>query len=74
MTNRLQELRLARNETQQQMADIMGISNSSIYCRKELGGIKVSIEEAHAAAKHFGVSIEDIFFADEAKIDATSKA
>ncbi len=73
MTNRLQELRLARNETQQQMANIMGIKTTSIYCRKELGGIKVSLEEAHAAAKHFGLSMEEIFFADEIDIDATRK-
>lgn len=65
MTNRLQELRIHHGETQREMADIMGIKTIGAYCKKELGYISVTLLEAHAAAAHWGVTIEEIFFADE---------
>lgn len=64
MTNRLQELRMKHGETQRKMADIMGIKTTGAYCKKELGYIPVSLKEAYAAATHWGVTIEEIFFAD----------
>lgn len=65
MTNRLQELRMERGETQRQMAEVMNLKTVGAYCKKELGYNAVTLEEAHAAAVHWGVTIEDIFFADE---------
>lgn len=64
MTNRLQELRMERGETQRKMADVMGLKTVGAYCKKELGYNPVTLEEAHAAAVHFGTTIEAIFFAD----------
>lgn len=63
MGNRLQEFRVAHKETQQQMAEVMGLKTASVYCKKELGYIPVSLEEAHAAATHWGTTIEEIFLA-----------
>lgn len=62
MANRLQEFRAAHKETQQQMANVMGLKSASVYCKKELGYIPVSLEEAYAAAVHWGTTIEAIFF------------
>lgn len=61
MTNRLQEFRVQHGETQRKMADVMGIKTTGAYCKKELGYIPVSLEEAYAAASHWGVTIEEIF-------------
>lgn len=65
MTNRLQELRMEHRETQRQMAEVMKLKTVGAYCKKELGYNAVTLEEAHAAAVHWGVTIEDIFFADK---------
>ena len=61
LTNRLQEFRIQHGETQRKMADVMGIKTTGAYCKKELGYIPVSLEEAYAAAAHWGVTIEEIF-------------
>lgn len=68
MGNRLQELRIKHGETQQKMAEIMGLKTAGAYCKKELGYNPVTLVEAYAAAVHFGTSIEAIFFADEHSI------
>ena len=65
MTNRLQELRTSRGETQRKMAGVMGLKTVGAYCKKELGYNPVTLKEAHKAALHFGTTIEAIFFADE---------
>ena len=65
MTNRLQELRTKRGETQRKMAEVMGLKTVGAYCKKELGYNPVTLAEAHAAAVHFGTTVEAIFFADE---------
>ena len=54
LTNRLQEFRIQHGETQRKMADVMGIKTTGAYCKKELGYIPVSLEEAYAAAAHWG--------------------
>lgn len=61
--NRLQELRIKHGETQQQLAAIMGIKTAG-YCKKELGYNSVTLAEAYAVATHWGLSIEEVFFAD----------
>lgn len=65
MTNRLQELRMKHGETQRKMAEVMNLKTIGAYCKKELGYNAVTLEEAHAAADHWGVTIEEIFFADQ---------
>lgn len=65
MTNRLQELRMKHGETQRQMAEVMHLKTVGAYCKKELGYNAVTLEEAYAAAVHWGITIEEIFFADK---------
>ena len=56
---------MKHGETQRKMADVMGIKTTGAYYKKELGYIPVSLEEAYAAATRWGVTIEEIFFADK---------
>lgn len=65
MQNRLSELRNKQGETQQEMAQIMGLKSAAAYCKKELGYRPVTLAEAHALAVHFNTTIEEIFFAEE---------
>lgn len=64
MTNRLQELRVVNKEQQRVLADLLGLSVVD-YCKRELGYTRVTLEEAHKLAVHWGLTIEEIFFADE---------
>lgn len=57
------ELRIKHWETQQQLAAIMGIKTAG-YWQKELGYNSVTLAEAYAVATHWGLSIEEVFFAD----------
>lgn len=43
------------------MADLLGIKQS-VYSRKELGVISITLDEATKIAKYFNMSIDDIFF------------
>lgn len=63
MTNRLKELREERGDTQKKLAALFGVTEAT-YCKKELGYIKVSLEEAYIASRYFGLTIAEIFFAD----------
>ena len=72
MRNRLQEFRMERGETQRELADVMGIKTIGGYCKKELGYNAVTLEEAYAAAVHFGTSIETLFFGAENSKKETS--
>lgn len=63
MTNRLQELRVQHSEPQRVLADLLGLSVAD-YCKRELGYTRVTLEEAYKLAVHWGMSIEEIFFAD----------
>lgn len=65
MDNRLAEIRMERKETQRQIADVMGIKTIGGYCKKELGYTPVTLEQAHAVALHWGLTIEEIFFAEK---------
>lgn len=64
MDNRLAEIRMERKETQRQIADVMGIKTIGGYCKKELGYTPVTLEQARAVALHWGMTIEEIFFAE----------
>lgn len=63
MTNRLQELRVKNKEPQRVLANLLGLSVTD-YCKRELGYTRVTLEEAHKLAVHWGLTIEEIFFAD----------
>lgn len=64
MENRLQELRLAHGERQADLAKVIGKSEAD-YCKRELGYTKVTLEDAWKLAAHWGLTIEQIFFAGE---------
>lgn len=60
--NRLKELRIKNNLTQQQMVEVLGLKHKSHYSQIENGEIRVSLELALKVSKYFHKSIEEIFF------------
>lgn len=72
MTNRLRELRLAHNETQNDLAALLGLKSTALYCKREIGYYPVTLEEAFKLAVHWGMTIEEIFFADEVSLKESS--
>ena len=61
----LRELRARKNETQAETAEALGISPQT-YCawEKDISGVAVS--KVIAVAKHFGVSLSEIFLPEDA--------
>jgi DNA-binding XRE family transcriptional regulator len=56
----LKELRARKNETQVQTADALGISVQTYNAwEKDISGVAVS--KVNAVAKHFGVTLGEIF-------------
>ncbi len=64
----LKALRAQRGETLKDMADLLGLKAVSAYSAKENGQREFRQSEMEAIAKHFGRTVEDIFFADEVRI------
>ena len=60
MENRIEELRKQRNYTQQALGDLLGVSRQTIISL-ERGRYNPSLSLAHAIAKVFDLTIEDIF-------------
>lgn len=58
----LKELRARKNETQEQVANGLGISPQT-YNAWEKDISNVAISKVQAVARYFGVKLEDIFFA-----------
>jgi DNA-binding XRE family transcriptional regulator len=56
----LKELRARKNETQQQTAEALGISTQT-YCAWEKDISNVAVSKVMAVARHFDVSLSDIF-------------
>jgi len=48
-----------------EMCNLLGLETESAYYKKETGHTKFSLIEAKKIANHFGLKIENIFFADE---------
>ena len=65
MTNRVQELRLARGWTQARLAEELDVSRQTIYAI-ESGRFDPSVPLAFAIARCFGLQIEEIFTPGEA--------
>ena len=61
----LQNLRRKHGLTLKDMATIINLQTASGYCKKELGYVPFSLEEAKVIADYFGKRIEDIFFTKE---------
>ena len=64
MNNRIEEYRKERNITQSSLAKAVGVSRQTIISL-EKGIYNPSILLAHAIAKTFGVTIEDVFIFEE---------
>lgn len=58
MTNTLRELRKSRNETQLDVAVLLGLKTASAYSKKENGKVPISLDEATKLSDHFGVSLD----------------
>ena len=60
----LRELRARKNETQAEAAEALGISTQTYNAwEKDISGVAVS--KVIAVAKHFGVSLADIFLPED---------
>lgn len=57
----VKELRARKNETQEQVANIIGISPQT-YCSWEKDISNVAVSKVRALAKHFGVTLNQIKF------------
>ena len=65
MKNRIEEIRKARQITQEDFARALGVSRQTISSL-ERGRYNPSIFLAHSIARYFGMTIEDVFiFEDE---------
>ena len=64
MKTRVQELRKERKVTQEELADVLGVTRQTIISI-ENGKYNASLILAHKIAQFFGVGIEDIFIFNE---------
>ncbi len=64
MKNLLEELRKAKNEKQEDLANAVGVSRQTIISI-EKGKYNPSILLAFKIANHFGKKIEDVFLYEE---------
>ncbi len=68
MENRLEDLRAQKGLTQQDLADLAGVSRQTIISL-ERGRYNPSITLAFRLARLFGVTVEQLFIYSEEKID-----
>lgn len=68
MKNRLEEFRLGRGWTQQELADRVEVSRQTIISL-ERGRYNPSIVLAFRLARQFGVSIENLFIYSEEELE-----
>ena len=64
MKNRIADLRRARRLTQEELAEAVGVTRQTIISL-ESGRYNASLLLAHKLARHFGLTIEDVFLFDE---------
>lgn len=67
MKTKLHNTRIKKGLSQEQIADMLGMTQSN-YSRKEKGSTKISIIEWERIAKKLEVPLEDIFEEDEKKM------
>ena len=66
MKNKVEEFRNLKNEKQEELANIVGVSRQTIISI-EKGRYNPSITLAFKIARHYGKSIEEIFIYEEEK-------
>ena len=64
MQSKIQALRKERKITQQELADVLGVTRQTIISL-ENGKYKASLVLAHKISQFFGMTIEDIFIFEE---------
>ena len=64
MNNRIKELRILANRTQDQLANAVGVRRETIVFL-EKGKYNPSLKLAYDIAKYFGKTIEDVFLFDD---------
>lgn len=64
MKNNIAELRKARKETQEELANVVGVTRQTIISL-ENGRYIASLPLAFKIARHFGMTIENIFEEEE---------
>lgn len=64
MKNRVEEIRRANNIRQEDLAKLLGVSRQTISSL-ENGRYDPSIHLAHRIARHFQMTIEEVFIFDE---------
>lgn len=64
MKNRIEEIRKAHNIRQEDLAKILGVSRQTISSL-ENGRYDPSIHLAYRIARHFGMTIEEVFIFEE---------
>ncbi len=64
MKNRIKDLRKEQNITQDTLATAVGVTRQTIISL-ENGKYNASLQLAHKIAKHFDMTIEDIFIFEE---------
>lgn len=64
MTNDVRELRTAKGMSQQALGDALGVSRQTINAIEQ-GRYDPSLPLAIRLARHFGLTVEEIFHADE---------
>ena len=63
----LRKIRTERGIRLKECADVIGVQEAC-YCKKELGDLKFSLEEAKALADFFKLPVEVLFFKENGKI------
>lgn len=62
MMNNLRNIRKKRKVSIAEMSKVLGFKSKSTYCKKELGYVPISLNEAKKISDFFGQSVDDIFF------------
>ncbi len=59
--NNLKELRKKSDETQNEIARLIGLKTASAYNKKENGKVAISLEEATILTKYFNQSVDSFY-------------
>lgn len=65
MFENLRKLRKEHNVSIAVMSDFLGFKTKSAYCKKELGRVPFSLNEAKKISDFLGKSIDEIFFTNK---------
>lgn len=58
-------MRINKNISVDEIASVLNLETKAAYYKKEAGTVKFTLIEAKKVADYFGMTIEEIFFANE---------